>query len=99
MKTENNLIAQVTGTRRFYVEVKIPRTIRLSKDGNCFYEGLLKGKDTGLWNANLDLIKDQLPSQEDELEVVKEFINAGKIDDFRCNNLFSPELISWEEGN
>ena len=57
---------------------------------------LKKEKHLGLWNANLDFIRDQLPSLEDELEIVKEYINAGKISDFHCNGLFSPQSVKWE---
>ncbi len=98
MNTENKLTAQVTGTRKFNVVVEIPNTITLTKDDDYyFYDSVLKKeKHLGLWNANLDFIRDQLPSLEDELEIVKEYINAGKISDFHCNGLFSPQSVKWE---
>ena len=110
MKTENKnqidldkLTAVVKGTTAFFIAVEIPHTIRLSKDDdNYFFKELLRDDydpKNGFWNGELDFIKNQLPSQEKDLAVAKEFINAGKISDFHRSHNFAVESFSWEAKN
>ena len=108
MKTENKnqtdldkITAVVKGTRTLFIEVEIPHTIRLSKD-DYFFKDLWRcdfNCGNGVWNAELDCIKNQLPSQEKDLAVAKEFINAGKISDFHCSPNFDPKSYDWESKN
>ena len=77
-------------------------TVIRKDDDNYFFKELLRDDydpKNGFWNGELDFIKNQLPSQEKDLAVAKEFINAWKISDFHRSHNFAVESFSWEAKN
>ena len=92
--------ARVTGTRIFTIEVKLPHTISVDEKTDPYFFRECEGDREfgwGCWNANLDFIREQLPSEKDCFTEVLKMVNERKIESFECNDLFSPKTMTWVE--
>ena len=94
-----NLYAKVTGTRTFTITVDLPHTILLNDTEPYFFRDCQTKpvNELGVWNAELDQIKNQLPIKEKCFQEVLKKINDGQIRSYEMSWLFSPTKVTWEE--
>tara|TARA_B100000424_G_scaffold263460_1_gene250764 strand:+ start:709 stop:999 length:291 start_codon:yes stop_codon:yes gene_type:complete len=90
--------ARVTGTRSYTIKVDLPHTILIDEKTHAHYFTNSEGETElgGLWNADLDFIKEQLPSENSCFNEVLKIVSEGKVENFECG-CFSPKTITWEE--